>query len=113
MFLKNNKVSSKKQITPFCQAVYEVTSLIPLGRVTTYAAIARFLGKPRSARAVGNALHINPFAPKVPCHRVVKSDGRIGGFADGARRKITLLRREGVVCAKGRVLDWSQKYYSF
>lgn len=110
---KSEKILNRSQITPFCQAVYKATSLVLYGRVTTYAAIARFLGKPRSARAVGNALHINPFAPKVPCHRVVKSDGTVGGFADGAKKKIALLRREGVICLNGRVLDWSQKYYSF
>ncbi len=109
----NNKTISKEQITPFCQAVYRAASLVPAGRVTSYGAIARFLGKPGSARAVGNALHINPFAPKVPCHRVVKSDGSIGGFADGAKKKIAILRREGVICLNGHVQDWSKKYYSF
>lgn len=109
----SGRVIIKKQITPFCQEVYKATSLVPAGRVTSYGAIARFLGKPSSARAVGNALHTNPFAPKVPCHRVVKSDGSIGGFADGAKKKITLLRREGVICLNGHVQDWSKKYYSF
>lgn len=109
----NDKPTNKKPISSFCRAVYRAASLVPVGRVTSYGAIARFLGKPGSARAVGNALHANPFAPKVPCHRVVKSDGTVGGFAGGANKKIALLRREGVICLNGRVLDWSQKYYSF
>lgn len=102
----------KKTIPPFYQQVYEATSLVPRGRVSTYAAVARFLGKPKAVRAVGNALHVNPFAPKVPCHRIVKSDGRVGNFVDGTKRKVKILTQEGIRCSVGRVLDWPNKLFA-
>jgi len=88
-------------VTPFQQRVYDACSRIPRGGVTTYGELARHLGC-GSARAVGQALRRNPFAPQVPCHRVVKSDRTLGGFS-GHRtgpevdRKRTLLTEEGVV----------------
>jgi methylated-DNA-[protein]-cysteine S-methyltransferase len=83
--------------TQFEQAVYRVVARIPRGRTMTYAQVARAIGRPRAVRAVGNALNRNPFAPRVPCHRVVRSDGSLGGFADGPRKKKRLLRAEGGV----------------
>lgn len=82
--------------------VYRATKRIPKGRVATYAAIAKVVGSPRAARAVGNALNQSPFR-SVPCHRVIRSDGTVGGFARGGRKKIQLLRREGVVVNNGRI----------
>ena len=83
-------------LTLFKKAVYAATRRIPRGRVATYAQIARAIGKPNAARATGNALNRNPYAPHVPCHRVVRSDLRVGGFAIGSAAKIKLLRSEGV-----------------
>lgn len=103
----------KKVITNFSQEVYQATALIPPGHVSTYSAIALFLGRPHACRAVGQALHHNPFAPKVPCHRVVKSDGQVGGFAGGRRRKEALLRQEGVRCRNGYLLDWPEQLFYF
>jgi methylated-DNA-[protein]-cysteine S-methyltransferase len=60
-------------------------------------------GNPRAYRAAGNAAHRNPHPVVVPCHRVVQSDGRIGGYGGGVRKKIRLLAKEGVVVRKGRV----------
>ena len=68
-----------KVISHFYQEVYDATSLVPLGRVSMHVSVARFIGRPKAARAVGNALNANPFAPQVPCHRIVKSDGRVDG----------------------------------
>jgi O-6-methylguanine DNA methyltransferase len=99
----------KKQ---FPQQVYELTRLIPKGRVATYAAIARALKNSQAARAVGNALNKNPYAPQVPCHRVIRSNGEVGGFASGSRRKIQMLRREGVVIKNGRI-DLKKYGYQF
>lgn len=76
---------------------------IPIGKVTTYGDIARAAGCPRGARAVGRILNVNPNPITVPCHRVVKSDGRIGGYAYGVRRKQDILRKEGIVCTDGRI----------
>ncbi len=87
----------------FHYQVYRLAEGIPRGRVTTYGVLARLAGNPRAARAVGNAMHRNPHAPRVPCHRVVRSRGEIGGYARGVRAKVRLLAREGVRVARGRV----------
>lgn len=79
----------------FNQKVWALTARIPLGRITTYAEIARALGT-RGCRAVGNALNRNPYASGVPCHRVVGSDGRLTGFAGGLEMKRRLLSSEGI-----------------
>ncbi len=98
-----------KQVTPFQKRVYDALCKIPAGKVATYGSLARRIGC-GSAQAVGQALRRNPFAPEVPCHRVVAADGSPGGF-DGARagakirKKLTLLEREGVrFDTQGRVL---------
>ena len=81
--------------TKFQDKVYNLCKKVPKGKVTTYKEIARAIGT-KAYRAVGTALNKNPFAPKVPCHRVVNSDGSIGGFASRVDKKIRLLRKEGV-----------------
>ena len=89
----------------FNQSVYAMTSLIPMGRVTTYGAIAKAIGSPRAARAVGNALGANTNPVVVPCHRVVRADGVLGGYSggEGPTTKAKLLAREGVKVSAGRV----------
>jgi O-6-methylguanine DNA methyltransferase len=87
----------------FAEAVWEATKKIPRGKVATYALIARAIKNPKAARAVGNALNKNPYAPIVPCHRVVRSDGSVGGFASGSKKKIALLTKEGVAIKNSRV----------
>lgn len=86
----------------FKEKVWSAARCIPRGRVASYAAVARAIGKPCGARAVGNALNKNR-SPKVPCHRVVRADGMAGGYAWGTPAKIARLRKEGVVTRKGRV----------
>lgn len=76
---------------------------MPEGKVTTYGALAAAIGRPGAARAVGNALHANPDPVTVPCHRVVRSDGALGGYAWGGRRKAALLAAEGVAIERGKV----------
>jgi methylated-DNA-[protein]-cysteine S-methyltransferase len=94
----------------FRERVYRTLRAVPRGRVTTYAALACAAGYPRAARAVGSALNANPFIAsslpagrRVPCHRVVRSDGSVGGFVHGTREKVRMLRREGVVVRRGTV----------
>lgn len=82
-------------VSPFEQRVLRVTARVPAGRVATYAEIAKRAGNPRAPRAVGNALNHNPVAIVVPCHRVVRSDGSLGGYGGGVRIKEWLLRHEG------------------
>jgi AraC family transcriptional regulator of adaptative response/methylated-DNA-[protein]-cysteine methyltransferase len=83
--------------TNFQEAVYLVVKRIPRGKTMTYAQVAAAIGNPKAVRAVGNALNRNPYAPVVPCHRVIRSDGSIGGFATGTEKKKALLRREGAL----------------
>ena len=86
----------------FNEKVWAVCATVPKGKVTTYAAIARKLNT-AAYRAVGNALNKNPYAPKVPCHRVVGSDGSLTGFAGGLEKKKRLLKAEGVAFVNGKV----------
>jgi methylated-DNA-[protein]-cysteine S-methyltransferase len=79
----------------FNQKVWTLTARIPRGKVVRYGDIARALNC-TAYRAVGSALNKNPYAPGVPCHRVVGSDGSLTGFAGGLEKKRELLRREGL-----------------
>lgn len=84
---------------PFYRKVWKACAAIPRGQVRTYGWIARRIGKPGAARAVGQALGRNPFAPHVPCHRVVGADGSMTGFSGpgGIKLKRRLLRKEGAI----------------
>jgi methylated-DNA-[protein]-cysteine S-methyltransferase len=86
----------------FNERVWALTARIPAGKVVTYGDIAAALGSPQGARAVGNALNKNPYAPGVPCHRVVGSTGALTGFAGGLPKKEQLLTTEGVPVSRGR-----------
>jgi methylated-DNA-[protein]-cysteine S-methyltransferase len=87
----------------FNQKVWTLTARVPKGKVTTYGEIARALNT-RAYRAVGNALNKNPYAPEVPCHRVVGSTGELTGFAAGLEKKKAMLAQEGVELKNGRVV---------
>jgi len=89
--------------TKFEKEVLVATFKIPEGKVSTYKRIAEKVGRPLAYRAVGNALHKNPLAPTVPCHRVVKSDGTFGGSLEGAESRRRRLEREGIPVENGRV----------
>lgn len=93
-----SSISKNKGLTDFEKKVLKAVSGIPRGQVRSYGWVSRAIGRPRSARAVGNALNKNPYAPSVPCHRVVKSDGSIGGYAGGVATKRRLLSAEGIDC---------------
>ena len=83
-------------MSEFQSHVLKLVSMIPRGKVTTYKELARALGRSSAYRVVANALARNPHPVKIPCHRVVRSDGKIGGYKFGERRKKTLLVSEGV-----------------
>ena len=87
-----------EQGTPFQRKVWAALKTIPRGEVRTYTQIAVQIGHPTSARAVANACGKNPYAPDVPCHRVIRADGGLGGYSGegGAEQKRALLREEGV-----------------
>ncbi|MDD5072110.1 MAG: MGMT family protein [Patescibacteria group bacterium] len=98
-------------LSVFAKAVLEATRKVPCGRITTYGEISRIIGRPRASRAVGSALHKNPYAPAVPCHRVVKAGGQIGGFRKGSKAKIKILAKEGVKVKNGKVVDFEEIIY--
>ena len=81
----------------FCRRVLRSTARIPYGSVSTYAHVAADAGSPRGSRAAGNALGANPLPIIVPCHRVLRTGGKLGGYTGGIERKLTLLGIEGAV----------------
>jgi methylated-DNA-[protein]-cysteine S-methyltransferase len=94
--LKNFDVRLDLQGTNFQKAVWREISKIPYGKVKTYAEIAKLIGKPKAARAVGQALNKNPIPIIIPCHRVIGKDGNLTGFGGGIEIKKFLLSLEGV-----------------
>ena len=109
MNFEQNPVSPEREkqiqtiMTEFQQKVYDFVKTIPKGKTATYKEVAIAVGHPKAYRAVGNALNKNPALGKaragqvlIPCHRVIGSDGKPGGFAWGTRKKLQLLRGEQV-----------------
>ena len=110
------RIQRRRTPTPFAQRVYALCKQIPQGKVTTYKELARALNC-NSAQAVGQALLSNPYAPIVPCHRVIATNGSLGGFKgerEGSclREKQTLLRKEGVIISQDSV-DLKRYLYTF
>lgn len=89
-------------MTKFQQKVYDIVKNIPQGQVLTYGEVAQKLGNKKLARVVGNALNKNR-DKAVFCHRVVRSDGQVGGFNSGTKRKIAILKSEGVKIKNGKI----------
>jgi len=85
---------------------------IPKGKVTSYKILAEKLDT-KAYRAVGQACHRNPYWPTVPCHRVIKNDGSIGGFGGGTRKKIELLKKEGIKIRKNSIIDFKKHLFKF
>jgi len=101
----------------FDEKVWKLMEGIPQGRVTTYGEIAKRLNT-KAYRAVGNACRRNPYAPRVPCHRVVRSDGTIGGFGgktsgESVEKKAELLRKENVEVRNGKIADFQKVLFRF
>jgi len=86
----------------FSDSVYKVVKTIPKGKVSTYKAVAEALGN-KAYRAVGNALNRNQYAPVVPCHRVISSNGSLGGFKSGIKNKIKLLKTEKIIIENNKI----------
>ena len=96
----------------FNNRCYQLVSQIPKGKVSTYKGIANTLNT-KAYRAVGNAMSNSPNLIITPCHRVIKTDGSVGGYALGITKKISLLKNEGIAIQKGKVLDFEQYIYTF
>ncbi len=101
-------------LSVFISQVLAAVKKISKGRITTYKFLARAVGQPKAIRAVANALGKNPYLIKIPCHRVVRSDGRVGGYCLGANKKICLLKKEGIkIEAGGRIKNFKKVIYKF
>ena len=81
----------------FSDQVFKIVRKIPRGEFLTYKEVAKLSGRSRAFRSVGNILNKNPDSRTFPCHRVIRSDGRIGGYRHGIKRKIDLLKKEGII----------------
>ena len=88
----------KLEGTKFQLKVWNYLRKIPRGSLKTYSQVAKAIGKPRAVRAVANAIGKNPYAPRIPCHRVIRSDGSLGGYSGKGRVKTKrfLLQKEGI-----------------
>lgn len=89
-------------LNPAAQKIYTLTRKIPKGKVSTYGEIAAAIGKPYAARFIGNVLNKNT-DPAIPCHRVIASDGTLGGYNKGVSRKVALLEKEGIEIEHNRI----------
>lgn len=84
------------QTSSFKEKVLNIVAKIPKGKTFTYKEVALKAGSPKASRAVGNILNKN-YNPAIPCHRVIRSDGKIGGYNRGAKKKINLLKKEKAI----------------
>lgn len=93
--------------------VYKLLKQVPKGKITTYKGLAEAVGHPNAARAIGAIMRVNPYAPIVPCHRVVRSDGSLGGFSGTKRigEKVKFLNSEGILVNDGKIVDFKEHLF--
>ncbi len=95
------------------QKIYKKLLKVPKGQVTTYGELAKAVGLKNGQRAVGKIMNKNPYPVIVPCHRVVMSTGKIGGYAYGKHVKAKMLNDEGIEIRDGKIIDWEDRVYRF
>lgn len=93
--------------------IYKKLLEVPEGKITTYGELAKAVGIKNGQRAVGRIMNKNPYPVIIPCHRVVKSDGKVGGYAYGQQVKINMLSKEGIKIKEDKILDWENSVYRF
>jgi len=93
--------------------IYKKLLEVPKGKITTYGELAKAVGMKNGQRAVGKIMNKNPYPVIIPCHRVVKSDGKVGGYAYGEEIKSDMLTREGIQIKNGKILDLENRIYRF
>ena len=93
--------------------IYKKLLQVPEGKITTYGELAKAIGFTNGQRVVGKIMNKNPYPVIIPCHRVVKSDGKVGGYAYGEEIKISMLKKEGIKIKDGKILDWENMIYRF
>jgi len=95
------------------EKVYKKLLEVPKGKITTYGDIAKAIGLKNGQRIIGKIMNKNPYPVIVPCHRVVKSDGKIGGYAWGEKVKAKMLSNEGIKIKNGKILDVEKSIHRF
>ena len=93
--------------------IYKKLLEVPKGKITTYGELAKAVGMKNGQRAVGKIMNKNPYPVIVPCHRVVKSDGKVGGYAYGEEIKSNMLQKEGIEIKNGKISDLENRIYRF
>lgn len=93
--------------------IYKKLLEVPKGKITTYGELAKAVGLKNGQRAVGKIMNKNPYPVIIPCHRVIKSDGKIGGYAYGEEIKSNMLTKEGIKIQNGKILDLENTIYRF
>jgi len=95
------------------QKIYKKLLQVPKGQVTTYGELAKAVGLENGQRTIGKIMNKNPYPVIIPCHRVIMSTGKIGGYAYGEKIKSNMLTKEGIKIKNGKILDWKDKVYRF
>ena len=95
------------------QMVYKELIQVPKGQITTYGELAKAVGLKNGQRAIGRIMNKNPYPAIVPCHRVVNSNGKIGGYAYGIDVKTNMLTKEGIEIQNGKILDFEKRIFKF
>jgi methylated-DNA-[protein]-cysteine S-methyltransferase len=93
--------------------IYKKLLEVPKGKITTYGELAKAVGLKNGQRAVGIIMNKNPYPVLIPCHRVIKSDGKVGGYAYGEEIKSNMLSKEGIKIQNGKILDLENSIYRF
>ena len=93
--------------------VYRQLLRVPEGKVTTYGDLAKAVGLENGQRVIGMVMKKNPFPVIIPCHRVVKSNGKIGGYVYGERVKSNMLLKEGIKIKDGKIIDFAKEKFCF
>ncbi len=95
------------------EKIYKKLLKVPKGQITTYGELAKAVGLKNGQRAVGKIMNKNPYPVIIPCHRVVMSTGKIGGYAYGEHVKTKMLNDEGINIQNGKIVDLENKIYRF
>lgn len=95
------------------QRVYQQLLKVPKGKVTTYGELAKAVGLENGQRLIGQIMNKNPFPVIIPCHRVVKSDGKVGGYYYGEKVKSKMLSDEGIFIKNGKIQEWEKTVFRF
>jgi len=97
----------------FDKKVYEKLLEVPKGKITTYSLLAKAIGLPNGQRSIGRIMNNNPYPVIIPCHRVVNSNGKIGGYAFGQDVKTNMLAKEGIKIKNGKILNFGKTIHRF